>query len=181
MVATRRTYKVSNGDGESSVSDVASIVSEMVNYEGRISGLEQAVRGVRGDVTDIKNAINAMANKATEASKTPWASLAAWAAVLVTFGALAMSGFVRDLNRIESTQNLALAQLITNATRDGESHANRMHIEDELAAHQAQFNNIDTLFDSARKWASDHDRRVVELNTRQTEQIDQLERRLSKP
>jgi len=81
---------------------------------GRVASLEMGYDRVSDDVRNLsrlmennsletRRAINELGEKISSGRQTPWHTLAAWAAVIISIVALAASGFIRDMNRIDDS------------------------------------------------------------------------------
>lgn len=79
-------------------SRVAGLERDVAHLDDRIDGFEKSVTR-RFD--QLAYSIENLGKSMSEGSKTPWATLAAWAAVVVMSIAILGHGYVRDLNRVE--------------------------------------------------------------------------------
>lgn len=93
-------------------------------HESRIARLETVVTNIHEDLTalnknvshlatETRDAIKVMSDKISESQKTPWNTLGTWAAVVISVIVLGGSGFVRDLNRIDSDHYVGAERLRT--------------------------------------------------------------------
>ena len=67
----------------------------------RLSRLEAVVEGLSADVDRIARSVGELTRTVSNRQQTPWATMAAWAAVIISVMALAGSGYVRDMGRQE--------------------------------------------------------------------------------
>jgi hypothetical protein len=83
-------------------SRVSGLERDVAHLDDRIDAFEKTV-GRRFD--QLAYSIENLGKSFNEGRKTPWATLAAWAGVVVMLVAILGHGYVRDLNRVEATHD----------------------------------------------------------------------------
>ena len=161
----------------------------------RLSRLEAVVEGLSADVDRIARSVSELTRTVSNRQQTPWATMAAWAAVIISVMALAGSGYVRDMGR----QELKLMSVEASIQEhfQGEGHpqtiAGVMNNKGAIVGLDVSLQREMRLLNQSQNvevgelarriavtegWTVDHDKRVLGLNAAQWERIKALERKV---
>lgn len=68
--------------------------------EQRLSRVEVSVENLAGSISHISNQVDIIGKRIVDSQKTPWATLASWAVVIIAVVSLGMSSYIREQGRL---------------------------------------------------------------------------------
>lgn len=128
------SYMPSNSDPKWH-SDIAERITSLESDSRALSaGQHELSSSFQTFASDMRGAIQTLQERLTASQRTPWSTLASWAAVVITIIALGGAGFVRDVSRIETTQAIIRGDVEARSAWIGQASASleRLH-QDQVA------------------------------------------------
>jgi hypothetical protein len=144
----------------------------------RIDALTSVVRENQGQISHRLDSLSDEIRRLGTA-KTPWGVLAGWATVVLAVVALAGSGYIRDMGRLEKNLNridqTAMQVLLENHTVKSELKSDIATISERFREVETQFAGLSRRIEDQEQWLDGWYATVPAMDSRQSERIRHLE------
>lgn len=184
----------SNGRNRSRDSDLdwsSKIDADVLDLTERTAGMESSMSAMHSAIQRLTKSVEHAFELQHASSKTQWpVLLSAFALVMVIVGGF-LNGYVRDLTRVEDSvdyltrnnvsmadpvQNAVIARLNQDIVDQYTVIEREMRLLDDNA--NEKIAGLNSRLSKSERWEDEHDKRVVGLNSTQTQRIVALERKV---